>query len=114
MSKEEERCMQLNARAINVILGTLSAEVLDEAIFNGQTPPESAHLMCTRDLYGNSKFDDAYECESMESMSIDSSCSGETLRNKQSIEVEQEMQVTDVVLSGPVWQGCRTASRLLR
>ena len=43
--KEEERCVQLNAQAINVILSTLSAEVLNEAIFNGQTPPESAHLI---------------------------------------------------------------------
>ena len=53
--KEEERCVQLNAQAINIILSTLSAEVLDEAIFNGQTPLESAHLIWTRlvDLYGN-------------------------------------------------------------
>ena len=43
--KEEERCMQLNAQTINVMWSTLSAEVLDEAIFNGQTPPESAHLI---------------------------------------------------------------------
>ena len=43
--KEEERCVQLNAQAINIILSTLSAEVLDEAIFNGQTPLESAHLI---------------------------------------------------------------------
>jgi hypothetical protein len=33
--KEEERCMQLNAQAINIMLSTLSVEVLDEAIFNG-------------------------------------------------------------------------------
>ena len=45
MPKEEQRCMQLNSQAINVILSTLSAEVLNEAIFNGQTPPESAHLI---------------------------------------------------------------------
>ena len=30
--KEEEICVQLNAQAINVMLSTLSAEVLDEAI----------------------------------------------------------------------------------
>ena len=35
ISKEEEICVQLNAQAINVMLSTLSAEVLDEAIFNG-------------------------------------------------------------------------------
>ena len=33
--KEEKICMQLNAQAINVMLSTLSTEVLDEAIFNG-------------------------------------------------------------------------------
>jgi hypothetical protein len=89
----------------------LSAEVLDEAIFNGQTPSESAHLIWTRlvDLYGKSKCDDAYECESMESMSIDSSCSGETLRNKQSTEPEQEMQGTNVVLSGCTYRTCPVA-----
>ena len=71
--------MQLNAQAINVILSTLSAEVQDEAIFNGQPPPKSAHLIWTRlvELYGKSKCDDALEIESMESMSIVSSCSEE-------------------------------------
>lgn len=44
LTKEEERCMQLNAQAINSILGTLSAYVLDEVIFNGEESPESAHL----------------------------------------------------------------------
>ena len=55
--------VQLNAQAINVMLSTLSAEVLDEAIFNGQTPPESAHLIWTRlvDLYEKSKCDEAHE-----------------------------------------------------
>ena len=33
--KEEERCVQLIAQAINIMLSTLSVEVLDEAIFNG-------------------------------------------------------------------------------
>ena len=45
LSKEEEICVQLNAQAINIILSTLSVEVQDEAIFNGQPPPESAHLI---------------------------------------------------------------------
>ena len=54
LSKEEEICVQLNAQAINTILSTLSAEVQDEAIFNGQPPPESAHLIWTKlvELYG--------------------------------------------------------------
>ena len=38
----------INAQAINVKLSTLSAEVQDEAIFNGQTPSESVHLIWTR------------------------------------------------------------------
>ena len=75
--------MQLNAQAINVMLSTLSAEVIDEAIFNGQPPLESAHLIWTRlvELYGKSKCDDAYELESMENMSIESSCGEEASRN---------------------------------
>ena len=48
ISKKEEICVQLNAQAINVMLSTLSAEVQDEAIFNGQPPSESAHLIWTR------------------------------------------------------------------
>ena len=82
--KEEERCVQLNAQAINVMLSTLSAEVLDEAIFNGQTPLESVHLIWTRliDLYGKSKCDEAYELVSMDNVSIESSCSGETSRDQ--------------------------------
>ena len=43
--KEKEICMHLNAQAINAMLSTLSTKVLDEAIFNGQTPPESVHLI---------------------------------------------------------------------
>ena len=99
--KEEEICVQLNAQAINVMLSTLSAEVLDEAIFNGQPPPESAHLIWTIlvQLYRKSKCDDAYEL-AMENMSFESSCSEEASRNQQSIEPEQEVQVADVVLSG--------------
>ena len=79
LSKEEEICVQLNAQAINVILSILSVEVQNEAIFNRQPPPESAHLIWTRllDLYGKSKYDDTLEIESIESMSIVSSCSEE-------------------------------------
>ena len=75
--------MQLNAQAINIILSTFSAEVLDEAILNGQTPLESAHLIWTRlvELYGKSKCEDAYELKSMENMFIESTCSEEASRN---------------------------------
>ena len=93
---------------INVMLSTLSAEVLDEAIFNGQTPVESAHLIWTRlvDLYGKSKCDEAHEYESMEDMSVESSCSGETSRSQQSIEPEQDVQATDAVLPGCTYRTC--------
>ena len=93
LSKEEEICVQLNAQAINVMLSTLSAEVQDEAIFNGQPPLESAHLIWTRlfDLYEKSKCDDAFEIESMESMSIKSSSSEEALQDLKSAEPEQEV-----------------------
>ena len=85
--------MQLNAQAFNVTLSTLSAEVQDEAIFNGQPPPESAHLIWTRlfYLYGKSKCDDALEIKSMESMSIVSSCSEEASQDLKSTELEQEV-----------------------
>ena len=100
--KAEERCMQFNAQAINVILSTLSAEVLDEAIFNGQTPSESAHLIWTRlvDLYGKPKCDDAYELESMEDMSIVSTCSEEAPQDLKHTELEQEVQAANAMLSG--------------
>ena len=93
LSKEEEICVQLNAQAINVMLSTLSAEVQDEAIFNGQPPPESAHLIWTRlfDLYGKSKCDDALEIESMENLSIVPSCSEESSQDLKCAEPEQEV-----------------------
>ena len=94
LSKEEERCVQLNAQAINVMLSILSAEVLDEAIFDGQTPPKSAHLIWTRliDLYGKSKCDDAYELKSMEDISIVSTHSEEAPQDLKHTEPEQEVQ----------------------
>jgi hypothetical protein len=70
-------------QAINVILSKLSVEVQDEAIFNGQPPTESAHLIWTRivDLYEKSKCDEVYECESMEGVPIFSPCNEEVSRN---------------------------------
>ena len=101
LSKEEEICVQLNAQAINVILSTLSVEVQDEAIFNGQPHSESAHLIWTRlvELYGKSKYDDALEIESMENLSIVSSCSEEPSQDLKSVEPEQEVQVAHDLLS---------------
>ena len=99
--KEEERCVQLNAQAINVMLSTLSAEVQDEAIFNGQPPPESAHLIWTRlfDLYGKSKCDDALEIETMKSMSIVSLYNEEASQDLKSVEPKQEVQAMHDLLS---------------
>ena len=93
--------MQLNAQAINVILSTLSVEVQDETIFNGQPPLESAHLIWTRlvELYGKSKCDDALDIESMENLSIVSSCSEEASQDLKSTEPEQEVQVAHDLLS---------------
>ena len=107
-SKEEEIYVQLNAQAINVMLSTLSAEVQDEAIFNGKPPPESAHLIWTRlfDLYGKSKYDDALEIESMESMSIVSSCSKEASQDLKSTEPEQEAQAAHDLLSACTYRMC--------
>jgi hypothetical protein len=106
--KEEEICVQLNAQAINAMLSTLSAEVLDEAIFNGQTPPESAHLIWTRlvDLYGKSKCDDVHELKSMKNMSIVSSCNEETTHDLKRIRPKQEVQAMVAVLSDSKYWTC--------
>ena len=108
LSIEEEICVQLNAQAINIILSTLSAEVQDEAIFNGQPPPESAHLIWTRlvELYGKSKCDDALELESMEDVSIVSSCSKEASQDLKSTEPEQEVQAETTALSVSTYRMC--------
>ena len=90
------------------MLSTLSAEVQDEAIFNGQPPPESAHLIWTRlfDLYGKSKCDDALEIESMERISIVSSYSEEASQNLKSAEPEQEVQAAHDLLSACMYRTC--------
>jgi hypothetical protein len=108
MSEEEKRCVQLNAQAINVILSTLSAEVQAEAIYNGQTPSESAHVIWTRliKLYGKSKCDDAREFESMENMSTMSTCSEEPSQDLKTIEPKQEVQAEDDVLSANEYRTC--------
>ena len=108
LSKEEEICVQLNAQAINIILSTLSVEVQNEAIFNGQPPPESAHLIWTRlfDLYGKSKCDDALEIKSLESMSIVSSYSEEASQDLKSTEPEQEVQAAHDLLSACTYRTC--------
>ena len=86
----------------------VTVEVQDKAIFNGQPPPESAHLIWTRlfDLYGKSKCDDAFEIESMESMSIVSSCSEEASQDLKSAEPEQEVQAAHDLLSACMYWTC--------
>jgi hypothetical protein len=108
MPEEEKRCVQLNAQDINVILSILSAEVQAEAIYNGQTPLESAHVIWTRliELYGKSKCDDACELESMENMSTMSTCSEEASQDLKTIEPEQEVQAEDAVLSASEYRTC--------
>ena len=106
LSKEEEICVQLNGQAINIILSTLSVEVQDKAIFNGQPPSESAHLIWTKlvELYRKSKCDDALEVKSMENMSIMSSCSEEASQDLKSAEPEQEVQAkATALLKALVW-----------
>ena len=98
----------------------MSVEVQDEAIFNGQPPPKSAHLIWTRlfDLYGKSKCDDALEIESMERISIVSSYSEEASQNLKSAEPEQEVQAAHDLLSAcmyrtcPVWPRQQTSKQL--
>jgi hypothetical protein len=108
LSKEEEICVQLNAQDINIILSTLSAEVQDEAIFNGQPPPESAHLIWTKlvEVYGKSKCDDALEVESMENMSIISSCGEGSSQDLKSVKPEQEVQAEATALSASTYRTC--------
>ena len=100
--------MQLNAQAINVTLSTLSAEVQDEAIINGQPPLESSHLIWTRliELYEKSKCDDAHELESMETLFVVSSCSKEASQDLKSIEPEQEVQTVYDLLSAYTYRMC--------
>ena len=90
------------------MLSTLSAEVQDEAIFNGQPPLESTHLIWTRlfDLYEKSKCGDTLEIESIESMSIVSSCSKEASQNLKSTEPEQEVQAAHDLLSACMYRMC--------
>ncbi len=104
MSEEEKICVQLNAHAINILLSTLSAEVLEEAIYDEDTPSESAHHIWTKlcGLYGKAKCDDAHELN----MSMVTSCSQEASRNLQSIEPEQEVQVKDDSLPGCSYRTC--------
>ena len=94
--------------AINIILSTLSAEVQDEAIFNGQPPPESANLIWTRlvELYRKSKCDDALEIESMENLSIVPSCSEEVSQDLKRAEPKQEVQAKDAALSTSTYRTC--------
>jgi hypothetical protein len=104
MPEEEKRCVQLNAQAINVLLSTLSAEVLEEAIYDEDTPSESAHHIWSKlcGLYGKAKCDEAHELN----MSMVSPSSQEASRKLQSIEPEHVLQVEDDLLPGCSYRTC--------
>jgi len=79
--KEEEIYVHLNALAANVILSTLSVEVQDEAIYNGQTPPSSAHIIWVKlfELYGKPNDNECYVWKTKDNMSTILHCNEETL-----------------------------------
>ena len=112
MSEEEKICVQLNSHAINILLSTLSAEVLEEAIYDEDTPSESAHHIWTKlcGLYGKAKCDDAHELN----MSMVTSCSQEASINLQSIEPEHVKQVEDDLLPGCSYRTCPVSPVLVR
>jgi len=86
--KEEEIYVQLNALATNVILSTLSAEVQDDAIYNGQTLPSSAHVIWVKlnELYGKSNDNECYVWKTKDNMSTILHCNDETSSNLKSAE----------------------------
>ena len=112
MFEEEKRYVQLNAEAINVLLSTLSAEVLEEAIYDEDTPSESAHHIWTKlcGLYGKSEYDEAHELN----LFMVSSSNEEVSRNLQSIKTEQEVQVEDDLLPGCPYQTSGIYTRHIR
>jgi hypothetical protein len=66
LTKEEEKCLQLNAQATNVLIHTLSKDVLDSIMdddYDDDDILEDAHLIWTtlKERYGNSKCDDVEE-----------------------------------------------------
>jgi len=86
--KEEELYVQLNALAANVILSTLSVEVQDEAIYNGQTPSSSAHVIWVKlfELYGKPNDNECYVWKTKDNMSTILHCNEETSDDPKSAE----------------------------
>jgi hypothetical protein len=63
LTKEEEKCLQLNAQATNVLIHTLSKDVLDSIMdddYDDDDILEDAHLIWTilKERYDKSKYDD--------------------------------------------------------
>jgi hypothetical protein len=55
-----EKCLQLNAQVINVLLRRMCAELVDDIIFGDEEPIEDAHLIWTKlcKKFGTPKYDD--------------------------------------------------------
>jgi hypothetical protein len=62
LCKEEVKCLQLNAQAINVLFSALSEYVFDNVIFGDDEPLEDAHLIWTtlKERYDKSKCDEKF------------------------------------------------------
>jgi hypothetical protein len=73
LNKEEEKCLQLNAQAINVLICALSKDVLDSIMDDDYDDDilEDAHLIWTtlKERYDKSKYDD-------EELTLEKSCEG--------------------------------------
>ncbi|XP_066396305.1 uncharacterized protein [Miscanthus floridulus] len=61
LSREEVKCLQLNAQAANVLFSALSEDVLDAVIFGDGKPLGDAHIIWTtlKEMYGNSKCEES-------------------------------------------------------
>ncbi|XP_066311268.1 uncharacterized protein [Miscanthus floridulus] len=61
LSREEVKCLQLNAQAANVLFSALSEDVLDAVIFGDGEPLGDAHIIWTtlKEMYGNSKCEES-------------------------------------------------------
>jgi hypothetical protein len=60
LSREEVKCLQLNAQATNVLFSALSEDVLDVITFGDGEPLDDAHIIWTtlKEKYDKSKCDE--------------------------------------------------------
>ncbi|XP_066392259.1 uncharacterized protein [Miscanthus floridulus] len=61
LSREEVKCLQLNAQAANILFSALSEDVLDAVIIGDGEPLGDAHIIWTtlKEMYGNSKCEES-------------------------------------------------------